>query len=873
MRRPLACGIALLLGACSTLPPIEHAVCGNGIIEDGEDCDSPLASCQACSLTCGSDDDCVASAGAGFVCGADDLCHAPAGTFVEGSLVTLDVDTLRIADVDGDRFGDVVAQSPTTVSVLYGDPDGSLHARAAVQAPIAKGPVTWARLDDDDRPDLLVPTADGVAAFTFAFGVPSPYTWPRVIDAGALGEPLATFPLSGNYVGGVVAAPAGLALIVLDVHIGRSDDVVGAISMCGAAATGFDPSHVSLATAGAQLPRTHVMYAAMVGTGADARPCVIALDENPFGAAQPFRLSEVDVSGAPNPDGATLPLLVDLVGAGGPRCPALMIQKASGGLAAVPAASPGAAGSPCGLATDATPLSRIGSVSLFPSPLGVVPLAGALGIVLTDGVYRYDAATSTLQSIYQSDRTLTAVKPVALNPGAADDLVAISADAEDFDLLYQVTETSPLTMKVTSSFLRVRVDTEAPVTLMETGDFDGNTMTDFAYVEHFDDGDRLSVAYGTSDRPLPGQPVGTFATIFSMLPVGIPDSNDPFELVDDLAVLYRDGDARQLTLLHGSPQRTMQAYYESVGAPGSTGNVKFDLVATLPGRFNGGLGGRDLLEFDTTPSGGAVIVTPAAPGGQLSTSPRCGTTTLAACGPTSVGTGVSSMLCTNDAVYAVAPHGDLDLVLAVDGRGNGVTLDPTINTVCGPDAFAEVVYQSWGNALGLEPNAPLRRARTLDLISTDPPELAVTLQPFLREDAVAPVVRTCLLDDQDLPQACEDPAVLVSAAVGSEVSCGDLAAGRAFPVTRNGAAPPARKDLFVMCASASVPRTLYRISRLADGPTVTALFPVPGASEIKVGDVNGDAIDDVITVQRGTGSTTLQVYLQCTSRNTACGAQ
>ena len=75
-RVPLA--IVFVLAGCSGLDSLERNVCGNGVIEPGEDCDSSSASCVACAVVCTAAKDCPT---ADYTCGVDGFCHAPGGAF------------------------------------------------------------------------------------------------------------------------------------------------------------------------------------------------------------------------------------------------------------------------------------------------------------------------------------------------------------------------------------------------------------------------------------------------------------------------------------------------------------------------------------------------------------------------------------------------------------------------------------------------------------------------------------------------------------------------------------------------------------------------------------------------------------------------
>src|SRR5262249_53116405 len=132
-----ACVVLALLSACSSLDPIEPGVCGNGIVEDGEDCDSSDPSCDACGLLC---DDTGGCAIDGCPSGADAFCHAPGGAFRPATVAPRASASYRITDVDHDGIGDVVSQSQTSIDVLFGSFDADLATTESILTPIARGP-------------------------------------------------------------------------------------------------------------------------------------------------------------------------------------------------------------------------------------------------------------------------------------------------------------------------------------------------------------------------------------------------------------------------------------------------------------------------------------------------------------------------------------------------------------------------------------------------------------------------------------------------------------------------------------------------------------------------------------------------------------
>lgn len=863
---------SLALAACSDLQGLQQSTCGNGLIEPGEDCDSPLAHCDRCSIVCFDDNECNAITGGGYICGPDLRCHAPAGTFLRTQPIALDVDALRIADVSQppDGFGDLLAKSSSAVTVAYGAADGVPATRVSVQAPTSQGPVTFAKLDGDNTLDLLVPTPDGIAAFTFGFGTPSPYTFPQLLEGGGggmTGQPLMAFSLDDDYVAAVGDGPEGLGLIVLFVGDGEETPVAQA-PLCGAAPADFTEGRTSIALAGSPTG-THVMFAALLGSGVSSTVCVLAIDAV-TGPAQ-FVVSEV--AKLPGFAPQAKPLLAPLNGPA--ACPSLIAEPVLGAnLALLPGQSTTTATKPCRFLA-ATPLVRrsvAGTVLTSGSPLGSARLGSSdTAAVLTNGVFRY--VSGELQQVYISDRVLDRTVETDLNGDGLVDLVAIGAGQKDLDLLYQIVPLPGM-----YGFLRVRLPTGAPVDRMLTGEFDGNGHFDIAYVENVDQGDRLMIAYGTADRPLDGRLVGTFTNVFSLLSVTLPDSTDPFEVIDDLAVLYQSVAGEQLALLHGSPQRTMQAFYDpfKFGAPGAP-----SLAATIPGAFGGGRGGHDLLSLGTmidptqpaSPPVGLMYVTPTAPDGAIAEfGGRCAISPLLAeCsgdGITSSGGGANPSLCLSDASYTTWPVAGRDLAIGIDGSGHAITVDPSTFDLCEETLPSAKTFTSWGDKLALSPAAKPRRIRSLDVISSDPPELGITFAPAAGSSAALAALRTCELVNGVANKPCEDPVKLIAEQAGN-VICTDLASGRVFPRSRfDTNEAPVKRDLLVVCGLQPDARAVYRISRFADRSTVTMLFDVATASDIEVGDINGDGIDDIVVIDRADTGATATVYVQCTSRNT-----
>jgi hypothetical protein len=115
--------LAPAAAGCADLSEIQTGVCGNGVVEVHEDCDSPGASCgkpgspAACRYTCGQGATCPA----GYSCGGkDQVCRKPYGELVNASAPSsVPSRVAGIADFDGDGYGDVLAMSANETVVHY----------------------------------------------------------------------------------------------------------------------------------------------------------------------------------------------------------------------------------------------------------------------------------------------------------------------------------------------------------------------------------------------------------------------------------------------------------------------------------------------------------------------------------------------------------------------------------------------------------------------------------------------------------------------------------------------------------------------------------------------------------------------------------
>ncbi|HEX7602239.1 MAG TPA: VCBS repeat-containing protein, partial [Polyangiaceae bacterium] len=161
MRKLLLVAALLLCTTCANLPDIDRNVCGNGVIDKGEQCDGVgvgnvpcyAQGVAACHLDCSSSDH---TCPAGYACAADNVCRRGDGRFSKKSIdVSADVQRLASGDFDGDRRDDVVAIGAATTRVRFFDGNGNISGDPVVLSTGAGG-TTVGSLSDDGLSGLVL---------------------------------------------------------------------------------------------------------------------------------------------------------------------------------------------------------------------------------------------------------------------------------------------------------------------------------------------------------------------------------------------------------------------------------------------------------------------------------------------------------------------------------------------------------------------------------------------------------------------------------------------------------------------------------------------------------------------------------------------
>jgi hypothetical protein len=885
----LAALAAVATPACTSLPDVAPGVCGNGILEANEDCDNPGETCVQCEIVCAE----TACTKAGFRCGADDVCHAPSGVFETEprSEVPFPVLGFRISDVDFDGYGDVVGLNATALNMRYGDPTGTLPDSYNVVTPSLQGFPALSHLEDAEIDDVILPTADGLVAYTGAFGVPSPRQ----------------FPLGSSDTGGAANGPNPYDAVYLDKTIalfGPSSDPVAPklrfsvmtltsfgplfeaeiTSLCGTTADAVQadwPQHVAA--------RYDVADATFIAF-TYANTCLLRVRKLPAGselprtdprcpplpgvplALQPKCAYEVtSITDASFPKLARPPALADFNGDG---CPSVISQDNGVGDLKEYVGSGDVDTGTCTISMTPKTLSIrepgsaiIGTVPLIPA----VPGLASDALVTTFGIHAFSSDDDMEARIYSSDRPLLRASVGDVDADGGLDVV-LTTFLPNLDIARRVTSQG--------AFLLVRTPTIGAVEQTVIGDFDGDLHDDLAYVENLGSAQRLSIAYGTAGGLAPGIAADAFSRVEFISPMQVPDSTDPMLLVDDLIVIdiveNSAGLHPEITVLHGSPSRTMLSFY---GPPVSLPGTAFR--AAIAGDFVDGPVGAlavdstpfaDLVAFqtglrdgpnDTTPET-AMWLIPGLPNARLGEAvfpaalgdiPR--TDQIDTCA------GGLKAFCLDFTVFNiwhVSP--DHDVLLAVDrppvGTARLLRLDPdaiATNTVDVAQAITKDLFPAGGKAFDLE---------AIDIERDGLPELVVSFAGAQGDGHVS----ICPMNQNGtVAGACVDVATDVL--MDPSLECVDGVRGRVRAWCDG-----TEEQLVVLCrkraGAASYVIPIAGAGGVYTGSLDDALVTVPRKLEvIQLADVTGDRVHDLVALDGGSGITSLQIYPQLTTREKA----
>jgi hypothetical protein len=163
--------LSFLLGSCAALPDVDSGVCGNGVVEPPEDCDTFSPSPSLLCLPKGENGQCHfdcrplehggrRACPTGWGCDAQGICRAPTGDFVAGAPVSAaGAWSLASADFDGDGRDDIVSmEKPDSIgatNVTFHYFDGEALKTETVPFPKRMAAISIADLTADGRGDVV----------------------------------------------------------------------------------------------------------------------------------------------------------------------------------------------------------------------------------------------------------------------------------------------------------------------------------------------------------------------------------------------------------------------------------------------------------------------------------------------------------------------------------------------------------------------------------------------------------------------------------------------------------------------------------------------------------------------------------------------
>jgi hypothetical protein len=851
--------LALLVGglaACTSFDDIARGVCGNGIVEAGEDCDSSDLRCARCAVTCNASSECPH---ADYTCGVDGVCHAPSGALAAPQPAgPFQVDEVAITDLDKDGIGDVFGVSRTSINVRYGDQGAKLTRAESLITPSQSGAPAFGDIDGDGALDLVAPTEDGVIAYTSKYGLaPLPVGSPIVSDED--GDIRYLFKVGRLTVAAILFDDTGAGyMLVFDFLFGATAQPV-----CpGITRDTFSPSLVDVYKAG---DADYVV--SMTSTGAQATLCVVSLHRPLF----TWNIATVTPANAPAP--ARRPALADL-DKDNDACPSLITSD--GGAAALRQWNGTMTLNGCTLAASATMLPAAGA-GANSAAVGRIPVNPPIGsyapdlLVMSDGVYAFDTSSQAFLRLYTSQRRLARADWADLDLDGMSDGILIPETEDDLDILYRRTNSI---LPIIPGYLLSRIDTASRVIDTEIADFDGDGVPDVAYVEQLVDYQRMMAAYSNFGALQPPVPVGAFSSVSSLSSASLPTSEDAAALTEDIFVVQPPQPGQRsatLTIMAGSALRTMVAYFDPRFDP-EQGDDRVSqrettrLRSIVVGKFTGDARlDTFALAVDAEPADDEPVPalawrmqgTPFGP--DATESMGLPTSGFSDCVVDDAG------LCARDAKYLTWPSSDdTDIVIAIDRSATpkAMTFDPSTAII---QATALPVISDKLPAMSV-----VRSVHAADLDGDGTRELIVA-SAMRGGGAGESALLVCQMNGAT-PATCEDlvPAIRMAVSDAEEplTSCVDAAPGR---VTQSGpfAEPMRGTDLIALCriANSSV---LYRVRPTADGVDVALLARTSARLEgLRVGDVTGDGVDDVLAIEGDRGAQSLVVFPQCDARDLA----
>jgi hypothetical protein len=366
-----------------------------------------------------------------------------------------------------------------------------------------------------------------------------------------------------------------------------------------------------------------------------------------------------------------------------------------------------------------------------------------------------------------------------------------------------------------------------------------------------------------------------------VIPFQVADSSDPYAVIGDALVLESlpATDAIAMTLLHGSPQRTMLSFYDPRPDDDPLRNDVFRQV--VGGDFSSSATEhRDLLAFLPTSN---AVGTPSItgyelagtdagldPNNALNSSHGAKITGLDDCQLNAAT--ASGAPCIRNAMlvpWTTAPRHDI--VIGVDRQPTpqGYVIDPWAFTPGGTTAATP----SAAVTAAVPAGAIVHASAAIDLDGNGLPQLVLAFGPAETAPAsAAGLVEICTMGATGIPQSCSDVADAVKQVAPGVTACVDAAPGH-FAAAGPTSTPGTAAELVVLCHDKTGDSLVARVARIAGTFQATVVASSLGPlRSIAIGDVTGDGVDDIVAIRGDAGARAFTVLAQCESRDLTCQA-
>ena len=820
--------------ACSGLDTLD-ATCGNGVVETGEDCDSG-SNCRQCSITCD-----TAACPSPYVCGADQLCHAAGGRFRgESAAIPFEVQGFGITDINGDGYGDVVSLGGTSFTTYDGNAAGTLVDRTTLTSPVLQGQPAVTNLDPGPTLDLVLPTVDGLLAYTSPAHVPSPYPFPvDITPTGGQLQQLYVFPISKQYLGLLVATAdgsLGVSIVNGDVR-NATASITPPVPVCN---FGIDKLAQPLGRDDYVTATSHLV----VLTSTQGVTC------------------EIEVTTALGITSRTVAVAVAVAGTHAwfarletpGLCPSLLIETAAGMVEAT------AGGVPNSCTTSANTL-----LTAFPpglAPLGHVVLDPAQpdALATTGGIFVIDGTGAIQRSLYTPVRPMDSVATVDINGDGLADVIASSRMFDDLDVLVRYGA------GVNAGFLPRSIDTVGVPLNVLTGDFDGDGVGDVTYTEKLAGTERLMIAFGGHDAIEPARFVSSFTDVIETSTINLASSSDPNgDRVVDLIVLDRPTGPMTatvlLTVLFGNPERTLLPFFD----PRVDRSMSIGFHGVIAGTFDPAPSAyQDLFAIEETFTGTtSYLIEPSALGAMSVTGTIPSPNFVVCRSPTH-----ASGLCIDGSRFATfrsdaSQTHDLVFGLDADPAYDVVLFDPF--AIAGSQPLPMTVASMRDLGLVTAANLDPHRVYVADIDGDGTNELVAGYGPDSGgSDKTVGTIVVCNATGSAI--ACH----ALSSPDLAGWACGDATPANVVEYQRFASPTPRiSADLVAVCRRPDRAKAELLHIWFADAAFhAEEMFALPlDTIYVTAGDVTGDGIDDILAFEQSSPVPLLHIYPQCTSRD------